>query len=269
MPNLKPGTAARSRSGFTLIELLVVIAIIAILAAMLLPVLSKAKTRAHRISCTSNLHQWALAFQMYADDHEGSMPPGWANNSVWMGACRPYYNNRNLSVDPACRNYRSELPAAQRFSRAFDFTLYSWGVMGENGYPIVTGWGENELKGSYGINSYMYNPPGNVGAGPGYFRKFSAVGNLTQAPVFADCLFDGTTPDEMDQPPTSKGWQSTDGLCEFTLARHTGRNPMNIAFLDSSVRNVGLKEIWTLRWKTEWMIPNPLPRWPAWMNAYN
>jgi prepilin-type N-terminal cleavage/methylation domain-containing protein/prepilin-type processing-associated H-X9-DG protein len=263
----RPKYAPSSRLGFTLIELLVVIAIIAILAAMLLPVLGKAKTRAHRIACTSNLHQWALAFQMYADDHEGSMPQGWGGNSVWMGACRPYYNNANLGVDPACRNYRSELPGAQRFSRMFDFSLYSWGIMGDNGYPIVAGWGENGLKGSYGINSFMYNPPGN-GAG-NYFRKYSAAGNVTTAPVFADCLFDGTTPNEMDLPPTAKGWHSSDGLCEFALVRHTGRNPMNVAFLDSSVRNVGIKEIWTLRWHTQWVTPDPLPRWPAWMNPYN
>ena len=92
----------RRWSGFTLIELLVVIAIIAILAAILFPVFSRAREKARQTSCLSNFKQMGLAFFMYASDYDETYPFAYQ----WKTNLQPYIRNTQINVCPS----RQSLP---------------------------------------------------------------------------------------------------------------------------------------------------------------
>ena len=126
----------RAAEAFTLIELLVVIAIIAILAAMLLPALAKAKEAGKRISCLGNLRQISLSSQMYVDDFHGYYPPR-SNTNRWPAQLSDYYGqNVKLLV---CPSETTNAPLTSSDATVADSAPRSYFINGWNDFFANTG----------------------------------------------------------------------------------------------------------------------------------
>lgn len=141
---MHPGIERQPRFGFTLIELLVVIAIIAILAAMLLPTLSRGKDAAQSARCKSNLHQLGLALKLYTDEFQkypacAAMDAANAGGySFWDGKILPFAaNNRDVFLCPAEKSVITwtNNPTAPRRNPG-----YGYNMAGSGSYPA---WGDS------------------------------------------------------------------------------------------------------------------------------
>jgi prepilin-type N-terminal cleavage/methylation domain-containing protein len=128
----QPLVSMEMRRGFTLIELLVVIAIIAILAAMLLPVLARAKESGRRISCLNNLTQLSLAAQMFVDDNGGNYPPR-SGTDRWPDKLYDNYA-RNLKLLLCPSEPAAATPATEPDSTVADSAPRSYIMNGWNDY---------------------------------------------------------------------------------------------------------------------------------------
>lgn len=257
----------RSR-GFTLIELLVVIAIIALLLAILMPALQRVKKQARTVACQANLHQWALIWAMYTEDNSGYFP---TEVLVWRDLLEGYHKEKDITLCPVATKLYTE--GARPPFGAWEQT-WGQGDRDKSGRPFAS---------SYGLNQWVLNASSVVGGRVlEQIWRTPNVNGASDVLMFGDCAITGATPLASDQPPAYDGdcanvWGTGGGPNEirrFCMNRHDGY--MNGLFMDWSVRRVGIKELWTVRWHRKWNTTNAwttaggvMPEdWPQWMRNF-
>lgn len=274
------------QAGFTLIELLVVISIVALLMAILTPVLQLVRKQAGSVACQANLRQWGLACATYVSESEGKFftrdefftLPGDGgddpDDDVAEGG-RPAY--RLAGIEGASANLYLCPIARKPGEMVFEWGAYYWvggkySAWGE-GSSVLTEHGP-DLVGSYGLNPFVVTWPTDYHTefrSPKYWQTCMVEGRQN-IPVMSDCsskLITYPSFGHSEAPPEGEGFSS--GAC---LDRHQGG--VNCMFMDWSVRKVGLKELWTLRWHRQYDTRGPWTKaggvrpgdWPVWMRRF-
>jgi prepilin-type N-terminal cleavage/methylation domain-containing protein len=282
----------RRETGFTLIELLVVIAIIALLMSILMPALRNVRDQAKDAMCKQRLQQWSVMFSMYADDYDGKLMDMCRFNGVimhhgWVNRMYPYAKSFEIYLCPSAVYFWSD-------DEKFSDPLAAWDYrfLMEEGLVYQEFWDQMYVKvgdeyayGSYGKNVYVSSADVIEPEDEEYYLWYRniRVKGVARIPLFGDCNYTGGFPRATDEPADTllHGPVDMDNINRWNIDRH--KLSVNFVFLDWSVRKVGLRQLWSLRWSKEkdpsdpsvsgWgnlnVVPDwedPLdPGWPEWM----
>jgi prepilin-type N-terminal cleavage/methylation domain-containing protein len=275
-------------TGFTLIELLVVIAIIALLMAILLPSLRKARNQARAVVCQSNLKQWGATLALYAEENKGRLPPN-HKGGFWL-LRGPQLNEGDPNVPQIYHNLTTKgislCPMAAKVGNR-NSTYIS--MLSDDEDKIIctigsrfTAWEITKpsppFRGSYGLNQSVFS--GFLGVEPGRDHQslldrrlgvnIFTMKDRVSFPILLDCGFPYGGVSVRSGPPKSE----ESGGNSFCINRHDGF--VNGLFLNWSVRKVGLKELWKLKWhenfdrKNKWTKAGGVQPddWPEWMRGF-
>jgi prepilin-type N-terminal cleavage/methylation domain-containing protein/prepilin-type processing-associated H-X9-DG protein len=248
--------------GFTLIELLVVIAIIVLLMAILMPTLQRVRNQARAAVCQANLKQWGTTLALYIEDSQGYLPFPSGYISILRGLSLSNDDpNGPEPLNPVDTKGIVFCPMAIRSGREVPRTFRAWEIT------------LHGFRGSYGFNRQLFGLlfDRSIHTDKGTPDIFSLSGRAN-IPTLLDATRHQSSPVDRFRPPSLEAFGT--GWGTFCINRHNGH--VNSLFLDWSVRKVGLKELWTLKWYSEFDTAGPWTKaggvqpedWPEWMRKF-